>query len=136
MLPAALTAFLAPLLPVLIKKGEEAVTTIASEVGAAVAEHAVALWRRLRPKVEETPEAERAAERVAEAPGDERCRAALELELEALLQTDAVLAADVAALWEQARAAGVVAAAERGVAVGGSVTGSTIITGDDANVGR
>lgn len=133
---AALTAFLAPLLPALVKAGEDVVSGVAGRVGEAALEHGRRLWDKLRPGVEGKPAAQEAAAKVAEAPGDERWRTALELQLEELLAADGALREEVAALFAEAQAAGAVAAVgERSVAVGGDVTGSTIITGDAARLG-
>jgi hypothetical protein len=133
---AALTAFLAPFLPYLVKAGE----TVAEEAGKAFGDqawaHAKALWERLRPSLEEEEPAKKAADRVAARPDDERAVTALELELDDLMTADAGLRADLEVLWSQARAANVVSATgERSAAVGGNVIGSTIITGDDAQIG-
>lgn len=133
---AALTAFLAPLLPALVRAGEDVVSGVAQKAGEAALEHGRRLWSKLRPRVDAEPAAKQAAEKVAAAPDDERWRTALELQLEELLAADATLRDEVAALFADARAAGVVAAVgERSVAVGGNVTGSTIITGDAARLG-
>ncbi|MCX7854722.1 MAG: FAD-dependent oxidoreductase [Anaerolineae bacterium] len=53
-----------------------------------------------------------------------------------LLEEDPSLREELARLWEEARAAGipVVALGERSVAVGGDVTGSVIVTGDQNRV--
>jgi len=133
---AALTAFLAPFLPYLVKAGQ----TVAEEAGKVVGEqawsHAQALWERLRPKVEEKAAAKEAAADVAQQPDDEEARIALKRQLEKLLAEDDVLAADVGRLWADAKAANVVTASgERSVAVGDSVRDSTIVTGDNAKIG-
>ena len=132
---AALTAFLSPFLPALMRAGESAVEAAATRVGSEALEHAKALWARLRPKVDEKPAAAEAARKVADAPDDKRWQTALELQIEELLADDTDLAREIASLWERANAAGVVAVGERSVAVQGDVSG-TIITGDSANVDR
>jgi hypothetical protein len=128
--PAELTAFLSPFLPTLMQ-------SLADQTGTAAFEHARRLWERLRPKVAESPAAEQAAERVAQAPEDARWRTALELQLEELLAENPELAKELAALWAQAEAAGAVSivVGTRGVGVGGNVSGSTINTGDNASIG-
>ena len=132
---AALTAFLSPFLPALMRAGESAVEAAATGIAGEALEHAKALWARLRPKVEEKPAAAQAARKVADAPDDKRWQTALELQIEELLAEDQSLAREIASLWEQANAAGVVAVGERSVAVQGDVSG-TIITGDSATVDR
>ncbi len=132
---AALTAFLSPFLPALMRAGESAAEAVAKRVGDEALEHAKALWGRLRPKVEEKPAAAEAARKVADAPDDPRWQIALELQIEDLLAEDPGLAREIASLWQQAEAAGVLAAGERSVAVRGDVSG-IIITGDSAHVDR
>jgi hypothetical protein len=85
--------------------------------------------------VEEKPAAQEAAEEVAARPDDDDALAALRLQLRKLLEEDQQLASDLTRIWEEAQAANVVhvtASGERSVAVGGDVSGSTIITGDQA----
>lgn len=128
---AALTAFLAPFLPYLLRAGEKAAGDAADALGEAAWSHARALWARIRGKVDEKPAAQEAAADVAASPQDGRARAALELQLEKLLSEDAALAADIERLWAGAKAAGVViASGERSIAVGGSATGNVFVTGD------
>lgn len=129
----ALTAFLAPCLPILLKAGQGVAEDVARDVSAEAVQHARRLWERLRTRIAGKPAAEEAARDVAERPDDERARAALELQIEKLLAEDRELAAEVERLWEEAKGAGVVAAGERSVAVGRDATG-TIITGDGNTV--
>lgn len=117
---AVLVAFLAPFLPHLLKVGgkvvDESVDAVAGEAG----RRAKALWAKIFPKVEESPTALGAANRVAESPEDTRARGALELELQDLFKADGALKREVERMLEEARQAGVVAS-HGGVAVGGSV---------------
>jgi hypothetical protein len=136
---AALTAFLAPFLPTLVKAGEKVVVRAADAVSDEAFTYAKALWERLRPKVEEKPAAQEAAEEVAARPDDDDALAALRLQLRKLLEEDQQLAGDLTRIWEEAQAANVVqvtASGDRSVAVGGDVSGSTIITGDQASPER
>jgi hypothetical protein len=125
-------AFLIPVLPYLVKAGEEAAKEAGKKFGGDAWERAKALWGILRPKVEAKPAAQEAAQDVAQAPADPDAQAALRQQLKKLLSEDLALTQEIAHLWAEARAAGVtvVASGERSVAVGGSVSGSTIITGD------
>ena len=50
---AALTTFLVPFLPYLVKKVEAGADKAIERFGAAAWDHAQAIWRRLGPKVEE-----------------------------------------------------------------------------------
>ena len=130
---AALTAFLAPFLPSLIKAGEKAVEKAADAVSDEAFKYAKALWDKLQPGVEAKPAAKEAAEEVAAHPDDDDALASLRLQLRKLLEQDQGLADDLARIWQEAQAANVVqvtASGERSVAVGGDVTGSTIVTGD------
>ena len=130
---AALTAFLAPFLPSLIKAGEKAVEKAADAVSDEAFKYAKALWDKLKPGVEAKPAAKEAAEEVAAHPDDDDALASLRLQLRKLLEQDQGLADDLARIWQDAQAANVVqvtASGERSVAVGGDVTGSTIVTGD------
>lgn len=130
---AALTAFLAPFLPSLIKAGEKAVEKAADAVSDEAFKYARALWDKLQPGVEAKPAAKEAAEEVATHPDDDDALASLRLQLRKLLEQDQGLADDLARIWQEAQAANVVqvtASGERSVAVGGDVTGSTIVTGD------
>lgn len=130
---SALTAFLAPCLPILLKAGQGVAEELTAGVGAEAAEHARRLWERLRGKIAAKPAAEEAALDVAERPDDGRALAALELQIEKLLAEDEALAAEIEQLWEAAKSAGVVAAGERSVAVGRDA-GGTIVTGDSNTI--
>ncbi len=133
-----LVQFLAPFLPYLLKAGEKAAEEMGRKFGAEAWELAQALWAKLRPKVEAKSAALEAAQDVGANPQDEDAQATLRQQLKKLLAEDQALAADIARLWGEARAAGVtvVAPGHRSVAVGGSVIGSTIITGDRNKVER
>ncbi len=132
---AALTAFLAPFVPYLLKGGRVVAEEAGKAFGAEAWQHAEALWKRLRPSVEKKEAAQEAATDLAERPDDERVRGAFELQLEKLLANDGTLAADVASLWEEASAAGaVVVTGERAVAAGRDISG-TVVTGDDVHIG-
>lgn len=133
---ALLTTFLAPFLSAFITGGHAALEGVAERGGAAAVEHAQRLWERLRGRVAERPEAEAAALKVADRPQSSRRQRALRDQIELLLAEDPELAREVGTLWTQAQEAGVVvvASGDRSAAVGGSVSGSVIITGDDVSV--
>jgi hypothetical protein len=128
----SVSTFLGPFLPYLLKGGEEAAKEAGKALGAVAWDRAQVLWGKLRPKVEASPDAKRAVERAAERPEDKRVAGSLELELDALLGKEPGLAAELAELLDEAKAAGVnvTASGERAVAIGGNVTGGTIATGD------
>jgi hypothetical protein len=143
---ANLTAFLAPVLPYLIKAGEKAAEAVGERFGAGVWEKATEIWGRLRPKLDESAAAKEAVEEVAKNPDDEDARAALRLQLKKILAADSAVADELARLLKSAEAgvgmhaqvvgsgaiaqgAGSVAAGEGGSATGGSVSGGIHISG-------
>jgi len=129
---ASIVSFLAPFLPYLLKAGEKAAEEMGRKMGSEAWEAAQALWSKLRPKVEAKPAAQEAVQDAAANPNDPDAQAALRQQLKKLLAEDPTLAAEIADLWRRAQAAGttVIAAGERSVAIGGSVSGSVIVTGD------
>jgi hypothetical protein len=135
-LASSLTTALVPLLPYLLKAGEKA----AEETGKAAAgqgwDWAKALWTKLKPKVEAKSAALEAAQDVAQSPEDEDLQATLRVQLKKLLTEEQSLAEEVSRWLEQGRAAGINVATvgERGVAIGGNVNSSTIVTGDQNKV--
>jgi hypothetical protein len=133
---AALTAFLAPLLPLLFRVGDR-VADIATD---AAADQAVGfarrIWNALRGPVEQKDAAREAVQDVTEHPDDEELRTVLRVQLRKLLEEDDELAAEVGRLWSEAEAAGatavnirVTASGTGSVAIGRDATGSTIVTG-------
>jgi hypothetical protein len=140
---AALTAFLAPLLPHLLKIGDRVGEVVAENVGDEVVGFARRLWDRLRGKVEAKEAAREAVEDLAAAPDDEDLRIALKVQLRKLLDEDSELAADVERLWREAQLAGapqlvntVTASGAGAVAIGGYATGSTVTTSVQGQPGR
>jgi hypothetical protein len=135
-LPAQLVQFLAPFLPYLLKglklAGQEAAKKLGEKAGEQGFEQAKALWDKLRPKVEARPAALEAAQDAAAHPDDEDALAALRLQLKKLLAEDQALAQELARLLPQSGPAGqtVIASGDRSVAIGGNVSGSVIVTGD------
>jgi hypothetical protein len=130
---SALVSVLAPCLGALLGAVSAAADEVGRGVGSELFEHARRLWAKLRPHVESKPAALEAAQDVAARPEDARARGALELQLEELFTEDRALSDAIALLLRDAVDAGVVAAGERNVAVGGNVSG-VIITGDSAVV--
>ena len=133
----ALTSFLAPFLPYVVQAGQKVAGKAADVIGDEAANYAEKLWERLRPGVESKPAAQEAVEEVAAHPEDEDALGALRIQLRKLLEEDQELAADLTKIWQEAQAANVVTASgERSVAVGGDVSGSTIVTGDQVQTDR
>jgi hypothetical protein len=126
--------FLAPFLPYLLKAGEKAAEEAGRNLGAAAWEQAQALWARLRRK----KNVEQVAQTVAALPDNPALREALREEIARALEEDEALAQELARLLEQSGAAGknVIASGNRSVAIGGSVSGSVIVTGDRNKINK
>jgi hypothetical protein len=133
---AALTAFLAPLLPWLLNVGGRFAEAAADTAGQDSVAFAQRLWGQLRGKVEAKDAAREAAEDVALYPDDEELRTVLRVQLKKILVEDPELAAEVSRIWQEAQAAGatsivstVTASGAGSVAIGRDATKSTITTG-------
>ena len=126
--------FLAPFLPYLLKAGEKAAEEAGRKLGAAAWEQAQALWARLRRK----KNVEQVAQTAAALPDNQALREALREEIARALEEDEALAQELARLLEQSGAAGknVIASGNRSVAIGGSVSGSVIVTGDRNKINK
>ena len=131
-LASSVTTALVPLLPYLLKAGEKAAEETVKTIAGQSWEWAKSLWTKLKPKVEGNSAALVAAQDVAQAPEDKDLQAVLRVQLKKLLTEDQSLAEEVSRWLEQGKAAGVnvSVSGERTVAIGGSVTGSIISTGD------
>ncbi len=133
---AQMAQTLAPLVPYLLKGGVELAKSAAGELGknlgADVWDGLKALADKIRQKAEERPALKEALADAQATPQDEEVLAAFRWQLKKLLADDPELAAEVARLLAGAMPGGrtVIASGERSVAVGGDVSGSTIITGD------
>ena len=125
------TGFLAPFLPYLLKAGEKAAEEVGKKLGADAWEKAKSLWGRLRSK----PNVAQIANTVASLPDNQPLRAALQEEVARALEQDKSLAQEVAQLMG-VTITSVSASGDRSVAIGGNVSGSTIITGNGNKVGR
>ena len=138
MLAKDVAMFLAPALPYLIKGGEKAVEEVGKKIGGEALDYAKSLWAKLRPKAEATPRLQEAVEEVVAAPKDEDAQAQLRLQLKKLLTNDAELARELESILQNASNAGVtvIVSGDRSVGIGGNVSGSTIITGDQNNERR
>jgi hypothetical protein len=82
--------------------------------------------------VQAKPAAQEAAQEVARNPQDTDAQAALRLQLKKILTEDQALARELVPLVQslQQTRISVIASGDRSVATGGSISGSTIITGD------
>ena len=106
---AVLVTFLAPLLPYLLKKGEDVADRAIDVVGAAAWDRAKVIWSRLHPKVDTDEGARQAAEAVASDPQDEAAKGALQFQLRTLLNGDPALADELGRLLESAKSDGIIA---------------------------
>jgi len=137
-LPAQLVQFLAPSLPRLLKglklAGQEAAKALGEKAGEQSLDQAKALWDKLHHK----KNVEQVAQTAAALPDNQALREALREEIARALAEDESLAQELARLLEQTRPAGqtVIASGDRSVAIGGSVSGSVIVTGDRNKINK
>lgn len=133
-LATQVVGILAPFLPQLIKTGQALADGVADQAEKQKATVAAAIWDRLFPEVSGTPATDTAVKDAAENPDDPDYQAALRVQFRKMLAEDPALAEDLRQVLESSQKAtgsvNVSAGGERSVAVGGSVQGSTIITGD------
>ena len=128
------TAAMALLSPYLTKAGE----VLAKEAGEELVEKASALHQAIKAKFKGDAYAEQTLARLEEKPKAKGRQAALREVLAEKLEEDPNFAQVVRRLLKEAKAAdtrNVIAFGERSVAVGGDVSGSTIITGDGNIIG-
>ena len=132
----SVTTALIPLLPYLLKAGEKAAEETGKNIAGQSWEWTKSLWTKLKPKVEAKPGALEVAQDASQAPEDQDAQAAFRQVLKKMLTEDQSLAEEVNRWLEQGKAAGIVvsAAGERSVAIGGNVSSSTIVTGDQNKV--
>ncbi|WP_164929348.1 hypothetical protein [Gloeobacter violaceus] len=134
------TVFLSPFLPHLLALTKDAAKQAAEAAGKALGadawSQAKTLWSRLWPKMEAKAVAVEAAQDVLAAPNDQDAQAALRQQIKKLLNENPELADEIARLWGQGqRRRTVTANGERSVAIGGNVSGSNIVTGNNNTVG-
>jgi len=142
----ALTSFLSPALPFLIKGGEKLAEMTAEKLGTAGFNQAKAIWERLRGPVESSQAAKEVAQDVAESPDNRGGQDSLRYQLEKILTADPDLAQQIAKLLEAAgqqveyhaelhgsgviaQGTNAVAAGKGGVAIGGDVHGGVTLGG-------
>lgn len=128
------TSLLVPFLSYLVEPGKKAVEQVAEHIGDEAFELANKTWERIFPNIEAKPSALEAVNDVTLQPEDADSVAAFRKELRKILEQDESLARDIAALFHQAprwQDGGVVASGKGSIAVGGDVTGSTLIAGNN-----
>lgn len=144
-LAADLASLLAPLVPLLAQGGEKAAEALGEKLGQAGWERVGAIWDKLHGRLGADSDA---LQELALTPDDADAQAALRLAVKRLLQSDPILADELADLLNQAKPAAVTAVGIRGnanvvaqgagavaagpgsVVVGGSLRGSSINTGN------
>jgi hypothetical protein len=137
-LSTQLVQFLAPFLPYLLKglklAGQEAAKELGEQASEQAFEQAKALWDKLRRK----KNVEQVAQTVAALPDNQALREALREEIARALTEDDSLAQELARLLPQSGPAGqtVIARGNRSVAIGDSVSGSVIVTGDRNKINK
>jgi transketolase len=97
----ALTAFLTPFLPFLIKFGEKSAESVASKFGEDSWNKAKKVWDKLQPKVEAKEDAKVAAEQVAAKPDSKARQAVFQEELETLLKENPDLVEAIAQIMQE-----------------------------------
>ncbi len=139
-----ITAALAPALPYLLKGTEEAAKEAGKKLGIAAWEQCTKLWELLRPKVETSPTASKALERIVKQPERKEIQTAFQVEIEDILEAEPHLLAQLTELLKVAgdtqtfhasnigdgavaQGNGAVAAGKSSVVVDGDVTGNIFI---------
>lgn len=97
----ALTAFLSPFLPFLIKFGEKSAETVGSKFGEEAWNTAKKIWDKLHPKIEAKDDAKIATEQLAAKPESEARKAVFQEELETLLKENPDLAEAIAQILQE-----------------------------------
>jgi len=140
LLADAVTNFLAPAMPYLVKGGQEVIGKAGKKIGEDGLEIARKLWGKLQPKVDASPQAKDAATDAAADPEDSDTQATLRRQLRKILEGDPGLTAELTRLIEAAgpkttyqaavygngaiaQGPGAVAAGQNGLAIGGNVQG-------------
>ncbi len=134
---AVLTPYLPYLFTGLVLTGKKVFERTGEILTDAGFERAKKLWGKLQPQVVKQPEVQSALVKLAEKPDDPRIESLLSWHLEDVLKAlpPQELTAIQNILTENTNAT-VTAKGSRSVAIGGSVSGSTIITGDSNTVGK
>jgi transketolase len=88
----ALTAFLSPCLPFLMKLGEKAAESASGKIGEDTWNTAKKIWDKLQPKIEAKEDAKIAAQQLAAKPDSEARKAVFQEELDTLLKENPALA--------------------------------------------
>jgi len=127
---------LAPYLPSLLEYGKEALSQVVTKTVDQGWEEAMALWEQLHPHLASKSSALEAAKDLSTSPQDPDLYAALRVQIKKILNADTELAAKISEIVQQSTAnnSSAIASGDRSIAIGGRVTGSAIVTGDNNEV--
>ena len=140
-LATAAWTVIAPLLPMIASKGTE---EWGKQVGGT-------LWEAVKKKFDSDPETKKVVEKLLSQPKNERVQGAFQYHLEELLEADAAFAKKLETLIKNtaksyiaylegggaiAQGEGATAVGAGGISIGGSVSGSTIVTGNQNVIGN
>jgi hypothetical protein len=132
---SVLSGLLASALPFLLSAGQSAADEAAKKLGSEAWDFAMKVWKRLHPSVAAKPAAQEVVTALAAKPDNPAARGALTFQLQQLLDADPQLDSDLRRLWSEAGVnVKVTASGDRSVAFV-SATDTTIVTGDDVDVG-
>jgi ATP/maltotriose-dependent transcriptional regulator MalT len=136
---AGVVGVLAPFLKGFIGGVTHGSEKVGEAAGGRLRELAAGIWHRLHPKLQQSPAAMQAAQKVADKPDDEDWQASLRAQLRMLLEEDHTLAEELGSSLEEAQRAGVVSdvviyggiSADRGAVVAGRDITGPVRTGGD-----
>lgn len=132
--PSVVVAFLAPLVPHLLRGLKSGAGEAAEKLGREVWDQAEHLWQRIRDRISGRPEVPEIVDEIARDPHDQLAQAALARELRNAMAADPSFAAEIEDLWNRLQATGpaqvrqVTASGAGAVAIGGDVDTSHITT--------
>jgi hypothetical protein len=136
---AGVVSVLAPFLKGFISGVTHGSEKVGEAAGGKLRELAAGIWQRLHPKLQQSPAAMQAVQKVADQPDDEDWQAGLRAQLRMLLEEDHALAEELGSSLEEAQRAGVVSdvviyggvSADHGAVVAGrDITGGVRTGGD------
>ncbi len=130
-LAQAVTTFLLPALPYLVKAGEAAAQETGKKLLGGAWDATKSLWDKLKPKVEAKAEALSAVKDVAQDPKDADLQAAFRVQIKKLLSEDEAFATEIEQLLNNAKAisGSQVSATDGGIAFGDNAKDNIAVTG-------
>lgn len=131
-LAQAVTALLAPALPILVKVGDGAL----GKIGSDISDKVKTLWVKLRPRLQAKSSAQDVIAEVVNNPNDEDAKAALRLQIRKLLSEDAEFAAEISkAFATDPTTSATVVQRDGGINVGGNASFGGDVAGRDLSKG-